>query len=354
MDSRERVRMVLDGQVPDRIPLDDSYWVTTVARWRREGLPADVDPRAYFGTDEIVFLSGDYSMRFPERELERTELSRTYWDADGALRRDLHTDEGWTSQWLDFTIKTPDDWERERGRLAFVPERIPENILATYREARRRGRFVCYAAHAAFHPTWMRIGMENELVLMIEAPDWIHDMMAAHTRLIIELFEQLRALGIEFDGARLADDLGYQSAPLISPRLYHEVVLPHHKCFCDHLRAAGLKTMLHSDGNVAPLIPEFLEAGFVGLHPLEAKAGLDVRQLKPQYGDRLVLWGNIDVRALAGTREEIEEEIVGKIEVAKQGGGYIYHSDHSVPNNVSLENYRYALDLVRRVGSYER
>jgi uroporphyrinogen decarboxylase len=117
--------------------------------------------------------------------------------------------------------------------------------------------------------------------------------------------------------------------------------------------ADGVKTLLHSDGNVAPLIPGFLQAGFVGLHPLEAKAGLDVRELKPRYGPRLILYGNIDVRKLSGTNADIEEEICAKLPVAKAGGGYIYHSDHSVPHSVSFENYCFAMDLVRKYGSYE-
>jgi uroporphyrinogen decarboxylase len=111
--------------------------------------------------------------------------------------------------------------------------------------------------------------------------------------------------------------------------------------------------MLHSDGHVTPLIPSFLEAGFAGLHPLEAKAGLDVRELKAQYGGRLVLLGNVDARALAGTRAEIEAEIAKKVAGAKDGGGYIYHSDHSVPNSVSFDNYSYAIELVKQYGSYE-
>ncbi|MBM3188566.1 MAG: hypothetical protein FJZ90_07590, partial [Chloroflexi bacterium] len=159
-------------------------------------------------------------------------------------------------------------------------------------------------------------------------------------------------MGMEFDGARLADDLGYVKAPLISPAMYDELVLPHHKRVCDHLARDGVKTLLHSDGNVAPLIPGFLRAGFVGLHPLEAKAGLDVRELKPEYGNRLILYGNIDVRKLSGTKEEIKEEITAKLPVAKAGGGYIYHSDHSVPHSVSFENYRFALELIRQYGAY--
>ena len=353
MDSRDRVLRVLSGQIPDRVPLDDSYWETTVARWRREGLPPDVSPRDYFRTNEIVCLSGDYTMRFPERVLQEGDTLRIYWDSDGALRKDLHVPEGWTSQWLDYTIRDRRDWQQHQERMAFDADRIAPSAIEAYQEARAAGRFVCYAAHACFHPTWMRIGMTNLLISMLEDPDWVHELFAAHVRLVIELYDGMRKLGIEFDGARMADDLGYQAAPLISPALYRDLVYPHHKRLCDHFARDGLRTILHSDGNVAPLIPGFLDAGYTALNPLEAKAGLDVRQLKAQYGDQLVLYGNIDVRALSGTREEIEREVLPKLAAAKENGGYIYHSDHSVPNSVSFENYAYAIDLVRRYGTYD-
>jgi uroporphyrinogen decarboxylase len=333
--------------------LDDGYWQTTIDRWRREGLPEDVSPRAYFGTDEIVRIGGDYTMQFPERLVEEGEETRTYWDSDGALRRDLHTEMGWTSQWLEFTITDPEAWAEHRHRMAFNPSRIPETAGETYKEARARNRFVCYSAHACFHPTWMRIGMERMFMLMVEEPAFIHSLYAAHAQLVIDIYEGMRERGIDFDGAFMADDLGSRAAPLISPTMYRDLVFPHHKRLCDHFAADGLKTILHSDGNVEPLIPHFLEAGFVGLNPLEAKAGLDVRKLKPQYGDRLVLYGNIDARKLAGTKKEIEEEIRNKVTVAKEGGGYIYHSDHSVPRSVSLENYRFALECVREYGRYD-
>ena len=353
MNSQERVSLVLSGGIPDRVPLDDGYWQTTIERWWQEGLPRDVSPSDFFGTNEIVRISGDYTMQFPERVIEERGMTRTYWDSNGALRRDLHTPDGWTSQWLDFTIKGEDDWNRERRRMAYKPSRIADTTMDIYRRARAEKKFVCYMAHACFHPTWMRIGMANMLVRMLEEPDFVHELYAAHAQLVIDLYEGMRRMGLEFDAAFMADDLGYQASPLISPGLYRELVLPHHKRICDHFAGQGLRTMLHSDGNVEPLIPGFLDAGFAALNPLEAKAGLDVRTLKSRFGDRLVLYGNIDARKLAGTREEIEEEIASKIPVAKQKGGYIYHSDHSVPNDVSLENYRFAIELVKRYGAYD-
>ena len=353
MNSRERVGLVLSGRIPDRIPLYDSYWETTVERWRREGLPANISPSAYFGTDEIARIGGDYTLRMPVRVMEETATSRTYWDSEGALRRDLHVPEGWTSQWLDFTIRGRDDWLRHRQGMAYDDARISPDTLDSYRHARAANQFVCYSAHACFHPTWMRIGMANMLMLMLDDPSYIHELFAAHAQLVIDIYEGMKRMGMQFDGAFLSDDLGYQAAPLISPALYRELVYPYHKRLCDHFSAHGLKTLLHSDGNVAPLIPHFLDAGFSGLHPLEAKAGLHVRDLKAQYGSRLVLLGNIDVRKLSGTTEELREEVVGKVLIAKQNGGYIFHSDHSVPSSVSFQNYSLAIALAKEYGSYE-
>ena len=165
-------------------------------------------------------------------------------------------------------------------------------------------------------------------------------------------FDNMCELGLDFDGAFLADDLGYRSSSLISPQLYRELVYPHHKRLCDYFLSRNLLTFLHTDGDVRGLIPHFIDAGFAGLHPLEAKASLALRELKPLYADDLVLIGNIDVTKLTGSRETLEEEVLGKIQIAKQDCRYIYHSDHSVPNDVPFENYAYMIELFHQYGQY--
>ena len=299
---------MLSRGVPDRVPFHDTYWETTVQRWHEEGLPQDVTPEDYFGT-EIVRIGGDYSMQFPVRIEEESDRYRRYWDDNGALRKDLLTPDGWTPQWLDFTIKTMDDWHTHRHRMAYNDARIPQVTIDRYHRARQQDKFVVYSGHACFHPTWAKVGMEQELMKMIDDTEFITELFAAHTQLILDIYEGMRRKDMNFDAAWFSDDLGWTVAPLISPEMYRELVYPHHKKLCDYFAAEGLKTMLHSDGHVNPLIPHFLDAGFTALHPLEAKAGLDVGELKKQYGDRLVLFGNIDVRKLSETREDIEEEI---------------------------------------------
>ena len=96
MTARERVRRVLSGGIPDRVPMDDLYWATTKERWRREGLPQAISLSDHFDLD-IVYIDGDYTLQLPERMVDETEGVRLYWDSDGALRRDSHMPDGGTS-----------------------------------------------------------------------------------------------------------------------------------------------------------------------------------------------------------------------------------------------------------------
>ena len=353
MTAQERIATIFDGGIPDRIGIHDNAWRSTLERWRREGLPEGVAPLDYLGLNDIVRIGADDSLRFPIRILEATEDYRVYVDANGVTRKDLTTGGGWTPHWMEHTIKDRQTWEEHRHRLAYDDARIPERALASYRRAREAGKFVVYSGHACFDPIWRWIGQVNEFFWMAEQPDLIKEMFAAFVQLVIDIYEGFKAEGIQFDGAFMADDMGYRNGTLFSEAMYRELVLPFHKRICDHMAADGLAVTLHSDGDIRAFIPMFVEAGFRGLHPLEAKAGLDVRDLKRRYGDRLVLHGNIDVRVLATTKEAIEEEIRSKLSVAKKGGGYIYHSDHSVPDDVPFENYVFALEMVEKYGSYD-
>jgi uroporphyrinogen decarboxylase len=96
-----------------------------------------------------------------------------------------------------------------------------------------------------------------------------------------------------------------------------------------------------------------METGFDCLQPIEVKAGNDLLELKRLYGERLAFMGGIDVRAMADSDPAaIEREIATKVPVMKKGGGYIYHSDHSIPDNVSYQQYGLVRELVARYGQY--
>src|SRR5512137_1778042 len=92
--------------------------------------------------------------------------------------------------------------------------------------------------------------------------------------------------------------------------------------------------------------------GLDAYNPLEAKAGLDVVELRKKYGHRMGFCGNIDALAWANHGlDALEAQVMRKLNAAK-GGGYLPQSDHSVPSNVSAERYEFVLNLLRKHGSY--
>ena len=120
------------------------------------------------------------------------------------------------------------------------------------------------------------------------------------------------------------------------------------------LRGNGLDFWMHCCGNAEAIFEDLIDCGLQVMQPLEAKSGLDVRRLREKYRDRPAFWGNIDVINMSnGSDSQIEEEIRSKITpFIQDGGGYLYHSDHSVPPEVSFERYQLVLELVRKYGTY--
>jgi uroporphyrinogen decarboxylase len=195
--------------------------------------------------------------------------------------------------------------------------------------------------------------MENYLIALIEDPKWILEMHEADVRLYLAAHEEMSGRGMRFDAARFSDDMGYRNGSLFSPQLYREIFQPGLKRLCDFFHERGLFTVLHSCGNVNNLIPDIIRTGFDSLNPLEVKAGMDLLKLKRSYGEKLSFMGGIDARKMSDDEAVIAEEIGRKVVEAKKGGGYIFHSDHSVPDTVSLEQFKRIIELVFEYGGYE-
>jgi len=345
----------------------DAYWEDTLARWREEGLPPNVDTSDYFGFD-FDFLYLDASLRVPEQLLEETDEYTIREDKHGFVAKQWKGRSG-ALGYLDHRMKTPEDWEQLKGRLAvdfggtsrihfisyfepFVEYPTWEEIATYFQYIWQRERYILLRVYGPFEATWRRHGFEETLMDMVVAPGFVSDMARAHVDLIIETLDLAQSYGIKPDGLFLIEDLGMNTGPLFSPRAYERVLWPEHQRLGEILHARGIAYFMHSDGDIRVLIPRLIEAGVQVLQPLEAKSGLDVRELKKRYGRDLAFMGNIDVRKMSASRAELEKEVWSKLEIAKQGGGYIYHSDHSIPPTVSFENYMYLMELLHTYGRY--
>ena len=379
MNAKERIRCALSFQEADRVPITDSQWVSTVERWRGEGLPADISPADYFDY-ELIKIGPDQSPQFPSRTLSEDAdyvIETTPYGGVVRNRKDYAS----LPDVLEYPCKTRDDWEKkmkprltpDKGRVDWKGE-WPRGIafderqqaiqvssrvqsltgLPAYQQARVEGKAVAYTAAVGsgyIHQSYL--DTESLLVNVISDPEWLVDMYETTADLVMGMYDIMVAGGFEFDAAFLACDLGYNHGTFYSPRHFEQQLHPTFARLFGFFHERGIPVILHSDGRVMSLIPYFIEEGLDCLNPLEVKAGMDLVQLKEQYGDKLAFMGGIDVQAMADPDPRvIEEEIRTKILIAKEGGGYIYHSDHSVPANVSFEQYQRVIDLVLRYGTY--
>lgn len=352
MTSRERIRMVLEHKEPDRVPIQDSPWGATINRWRKEGLSDDISVEDYFGY-EMASVGPDLSPRFPVKVLSRNEEYVVETTPFGGTRKNFR-DYSTTPEIIDWPIKNKADWEKIKPRLEPDYTRVDwVTSRINYEKARSEGKFITYGAAMGYDLLQSYLKTEELLIAMVTEPKWVREMIATNARLLIDMADMMIKKGLEFDGAFLCNDMGYRNASLFSPHTYREVLLETDRMMCDYFHRYNMPVFLHSCGNVKELIPHLIEAGFDCLQPLEVKAGMDLVELKKKFGDRLSFMGGIDVRKMAlDDPIPIEEEIRTKFEVAKKGGGYIYHSDHSVPKNISFQQYERVMELVKQYGQY--
>jgi len=352
MISRERVLRALNHQIPDRIPIQDTIWKATVNRWLKEGLPEDVSLDEYFGY-EFAFFGVDLSPRFPVKIIEKNEEYIITTTPQGGKVKN-HRNYSTTPEIIDYPIKTKDDWNEIKKRLKPDFTRIDwATGLANNKTAIEEGKFVCFSAACGYDALQYYIKSDQLLITITEDPEWIKDMVMTLAELIIVTVELMMNNGFKFDGAFLYNDMGHRNGLLFSLDSYRKTHYEADRLLYGYFHSKGMKTLLHSCGNVTELIPLLIEVGLDCLQPLEVKAGMDVITLKEKYGDQLTFMGNIDVRLMADEDPaKIEEEIKKKFEVVKKGGGYIYHSDHSIPTNVSFQQYCRVIELVKKYGVY--
>ena len=383
MTSQERIKALFAGEKPDRVGRADAPWAEAIARWRKEGLAAgtqkdllgrcEVDYASFcdtFDMDIRDVVKLDWSFRLPSKVISRTAECHIITDGDGV------TCQYWLNQsgvphYTDWAITTPADWKKHRERMVPDRERIGTSIYGAYATGgysdkpgptmeemkkvflnRPKGRYSLLFIRGPYEGVMHQLGPERSLMWMIEEPETVAEMFKVHADLAIAMMELCTREGLATDGVMIGDDVAYKNGLLFSPTIYREMLGPQHRRICTKAHEMGMPVILHSDGNIHELIPQFHEVGIDGLEPLEVHAGLDVRKLVKECGDKFVFMGNIGVDYMAKGGKELEEEVKTKLKAAKKAKGFIYHSDHSVPTNVSWENYKYGIELLEKYGSY--
>jgi hypothetical protein len=365
----DRMTKTLGHREADRVPISDIFWGSFLERWRRElGLPADTDIYRYYDLDWTVTVPNMDPHIKPFETIEETRehvVVRTGFEAvirknfadpmPAFLRFDTDTIEKMTA----FEFDDPSDDHRYFGagdnQLAGMGDGFTRNSPAWIETVRSLHPdipvygSVCEAQELL----WRTVGLENELLWIGLYPDQVGRFIERIGEFALGLTQaQIRAADGLLDGLVIWGDVAYRNDLLFSPVYWRKYFKPVVKDIVDECHAHGLPVIYHGCGDVRRILGDFVEIGVDAINPLEAKAGLDVVELRREYRHGIAFCGNMDVLTWAqGSEEELKRVVLTKLNAAK-GGGYIFQSDHSVPGNVPARNYEYVINLVREYGRY--
>jgi uroporphyrinogen decarboxylase len=352
LTSRERFSRIFEHREPDRIALWDYPWPGTLRRWQAEGMPLHVSFEDYFGFDKVGHIVVDPSPRYPAAIIEEDATFITATTEWGATVRNFKNEDS-TPEFLHYSITNPDAWREAKKRMTPDVDRIPWDYLnERYPLWRREGAWITadiYVSFDHFHSSV--VGTDTLCIALLEDPEWCREMFNHCLDLDLVLLDMAWDAGYTFDMINLSDDLGYKQSQFFSLDTYRDIIKPIHRKIADWAHRKGIKMRLHSCGYIMPFIADFIDAGIDCLNPMEVKAGMDPVLVKRMHGKDLVLHGGID--ALLWKDLDAVAAAIGRlIPILKENGGYIFATDHSIPNDASLNTVKRISALVNELGSY--
>jgi hypothetical protein len=363
----DRLRKALSHQEPDRVPVGEFFWTGFMnrcrAKWGR-----DFDPYRHFDLDYVV-INPNMDPKIQPFEIVRSEgadtVVKTGFGATIRRTGDLPVPHYEAvsvyepEQMADFAFDAPDDPRRffsgGDDQINGVGDALHfdlpswEDRLKPYTEDFALFGGVC----DPYEYLWRIIGTENALYWMADSEDLLADFVNRIGRFMLQLAQaQIQAGKGRLSGMYIWGDVAYRNGMLFGADRWRQLFKPHVKALIDLFHAHNLMVIYHGCGDARAILGDMAEMHLDGYNPLEAKAGLDVVELKKQYAGKLAFAGNIDVRVLeSGDPETIRRQVRYKLQAAR-GGGWIFQSDHSVSSDVAPESYELAIRTLREFGQY--
>ncbi|MFC1452047.1 uroporphyrinogen decarboxylase family protein [Verrucomicrobiota bacterium] len=334
-NSMERVLRAFAFERPDRIPRFDSFWEFP-DEWRSAlGETHEINDIAVWCPREGTFPTRQRELRREGRSIYRIdEWGRTVRSQVGSYFEET----------LEVAIPKGTDPDSVTFDLPGLSGRyvMAEDEATTQSALRTEKARLCVFGKTGgpyLRTTFVR-GETQFLMDIAEDPFLaraLADKMADHLTGIA--VEQIRRWDLRDTGVWIYDDMAYNAGPMFSPASFETVFLPAYRRMVESYKAAGARYVLvHSDGNIMPILDMLVDAGIDGINPVEPRAGMDMAAIRERFPN-LILTGGMDNTdtLINGPKERIEAEARGIIELGRDGGVVI--GTHSISPEIPLENY---------------
>lgn len=352
MNHRERVRAVLRGEQPDRVPRMVNFYPWSFPQFpnRDAGDIFDCDIRFVRITpprEQHDFLS--YLRTLPDDTfVGNTDILRTYhdWGYHPEIERDAPLGDAATIAQI-AAAPLPDFMQQVR------PRELAESVAYWHAQG--------YAVQAApphlggelFETCYRLRGFEQFMIDLIENPPLIEYLLDQLTAMHLAVSVALTRAGIDI--LAFDDDVAEPTRMLISPALWRQMFKPRLKTIIDACRAVNpdLFIFWHSDGNIAPIIPDLIDTGVDVLNPVQPDV-MDPAALKAQYGDQLAFWGTVGTaqRWAWAEPDAIRAEVHDRIATVGASGGLIISPAYDLEPEFKWENVEAFFEAVETFGTY--
>jgi uroporphyrinogen decarboxylase len=375
MTSRQRVITTLNHQEPDRVPFDCSFVYEGYQRIKEYlGLKTDLVPSSPWlavGNPmkliEALKIDLCYIGLGKAKDTPVFEYGmETYTDEWGVTFRKLENTSGLSYEIFDPVLKdaTITDLEDYPWPDPYNPD-LTEGLQEKARDLYENtdlalvGKF----SNSIFEQSFYMRGFEQMLMDVSLDPDFVDALMGKMVDLALARLEVgLEACGKYIQCVRFAgDDMGQQSGPLMSPKMFRRVIKPQFSRYYATARKMidrfdpEIKIIAHTDGDVYPIIPDYIEMGLDVLNPVQPYvAEMEQDKLKAEFGDRLAFHAAIDIQRVMpfGTPDEVRDEAIKTMQTLGPGGGYILAPTHYLQGDVPPENVIALRDAVMEFGRY--
>ncbi len=242
-------------------------------------------------------------------------------------------------------IKNMDDF---RNRFS-LPDPEDDSLYEPIKEfIEKKGEFaVIFSTRLGFLSALISVGFQTFMEAIYLDPELIEAVLGAYVDWSGKVLRRVCEMGV--DAVATTDDFAFRNGPFISPASFRQWVVPYHQ---RAIKEISVPWILHTDGEIHPIIEDLLGMGIKGIHPIDPNC-MDIRQFKAEYGERICVLGNVNVNTLAeGTPEETYIEVRDLIRDLAPGYGYILSSGNSVPDYAKPENMLSLARAMDDFGSY--
>ena len=201
-----------------------------------------------------------------------------------------------------------------------------------------------------FERAWSLRGFEKFLLDLALNVNFVEELLEHITEIQVALARRYVALGV--DGGYFGDDYGAQKGTLFSPDTWRKLFKPRLARMFGVFREAGLPVILHSDGQIGPILPDLVEIGLTTLNPVQPEV-LDHAWLKRTFGDQLAYYGGVSTQTVlpSGTPANVKTAVEQAMRLlAPNGTGLMLAPSHRMMSDIPLENVEALLSVFERMG----